>query len=385
MKTKTMDQPQQTMQPISPPRREPNRRLFWLVVILAGLAGGMLYRQVSDFLRSPSIVPRAITPRGNLADEEKTTIAIFKGASPSVVYITTLAVRREQFGFDVQDVPQKGTGSGFVWDDRGHIVTNFHVIMDAQKVRVMTSDHRTWDAEVVGIAPDKDLAVLQIRGLTGRLRPLPLGTSHDLHVGQRVFAIGNPFGLDQTLTTGVVSALGRTIRSVSQRKIEDVIQTDAAINPGNSGGPLLDSAGRLIGVNTMIASPSGSSAGVGFAVPVDTVNRVVPELIAYGRLVRPRLGISLAPEHVLREMGIAGVLILNVEEGSGAAGAGLQGTNRTPDGQIVFGDVIQSVGGKSIESADDLLGVLEKHKAGDVVEVGVLRGDRKMTMRVRLQ
>ena len=373
------------MQPISPPRREPNRRLFWLVVILAGLAGGMLYRQVSDFLRSPSVVPRAITPRGNLSDEEKTTIAIFKGASPSVVYITTLAVRREQFGFDVQDVPQKGTGSGFVWDDRGHIVTNFHVIMDAQKVRVMTSDHRTWDAEVVGIAPDKDLAVLQIRGLTGRLRPLPLGTSHDLQVGQRVFAIGNPFGLDQTLTTGVVSALGRTIRSVSQRKIEDVIQTDAAINPGNSGGPLLDSAGRLIGVNTMIASPSGSSAGVGFAVPVDTVNRVVPELIAYGRLVRPRLGISLAPEHVLQEMGIAGVLILNVEEGSGAAEASLQGTNRTPDGQIVFGDVIQSVGGKSIESADDLLGVLEKHKAGDVVEVGVLRGDRKMTVRVRLQ
>jgi S1-C subfamily serine protease len=359
--------------------------LFWLVVILAGLAVGLLYRQVSDFLRSPSIVPRAVTPRGNLADEEKTTIAVFKEASPSVVYITMLAVRREQFGFDVQEVPQKGAGSGFVWDDRGRIVTNFHVIMDAQAVQVTTSDHRTWNADVVGIAPDKDLAILQIRGLTGRLRPIPLGTSHDLQVGQRVFAIGNPFGLDQTLTTGVVSALGRTIRSVSQRKIENVIQTDAAINPGNSGGPLLDSAGRLIGVNTMIASPSGSSAGVGFAVPVDTVNRVVPELIAHGRLVRPRLGISLAPEHVLREMGIAGVLVLNVEEGSGAAEAGLQSTYRAPDGRLVLGDVIQSIDGKAAVSADDLLSDLEKHKAGDVVEVGILRADRNTTVRVRLQ
>ena len=380
-----MDQPPHSYPPELPPQAAPNRRLFWLIVILAGLAVGLLYRQVSDFLRFPSAEPRAITPRGDLADEEKTNIAIFKEASPSVVYITTRAVRQEWFGFDVQQVPQEGTGSGFVWDDRGRIVTNFHVIMDAQAVTVTTSDHRTWKADVVGIAPDKDLAILQIRGLTGRLRPIPLGTSHDLQVGQRVYAIGNPFGLDQTLTMGVVSALGRTIRSVNQRKIEDVIQTDAAINPGNSGGPLLDSAGRLIGVNTQIASPSGSSAGVGFAVPVDTVSRVVPELIAYGRLVRPRLGVTLAPEHVLRQMGIAGVLVLNVEEGLGAAEAGLQGTRRATDGRIVLGDVIQSVDGRVIASGDNLLSVLEKHKAGDVVEVGILRADRRMTVRIRLQ
>ncbi|HSW45831.1 MAG TPA: trypsin-like peptidase domain-containing protein, partial [Phycisphaerae bacterium] len=315
------------------PGRDANRRLFWLIVILAGLAGGLLYRQCGEFRKERILEPRAIAPRGALMDEEETTIRIFKESSPSVVYITTMAVRSDLFGLNMMEVP-RGTGSGFVWDDKGHVVTNFHVILNADSVKVTTFDHKTWDADVVGAAPDKDLAVLRLRGGPDRPRPIPLGTAHDLQVGQRVFAIGNPFGLDQTLTTGIVSALGRSILSVSQRRIDEVIQTDAAINPGNSGGPLLDSAGRLIGVNTAIASPSGTSAGVGFAVPVDIVGRVVPELIAYGRQVRPRLGVSLAPDHVLRQMRIGGVLIREVEEGSGAAEAGLRGTRWAGDGRI---------------------------------------------------
>jgi S1-C subfamily serine protease len=379
-----MDLPPDNPPPSPAPRPAADRRLFWMVVILAGLAGGLLYRELSDFFAAGTLEPRTITPRGDLADDEKTTVAIFKEASPSVVYITTLAVRSDRFGFNMLEVPQ-GTGSGLIWDQRGHVVTNFHVIRDADAVKVATSDHRTWDAEVVGVAPDKDLAVLRLRGSTDRLKPIPLGTSHDLQVGQRVFAIGNPFGLDQTLTTGIVSALGRTILSVNDRKIEDVIQTDAAINPGNSGGPLLDSAGRLIGVNTAIASPSGTSAGVGFAVPVDTVNRVVPELIAYGRQVRPQLGVTLAPDHVLRQTGIDGVLIAGVQDGSGAAEAGLRGTRWTTDRRIVLGDIIQSINGKPVRSADDLLNALEKHKVGDTVEVTILRQDSKLTVRVRLQ
>ena len=375
--------------PLPPPRyvvrrTDPRRRLFWLVVILAGLAGGLLYRQVSEFLFAPPIEPRAVTPRGNLTDEEKTTIAIFKQVSPSVVYITTLAVRPDRFGLNMAELP-RGAGSGFVWDKQGHVVTNFHVILNADAVKVTTSDHRTVDAAVIGVDPDRDLAVLRVRGDENRLHPIPVGSSQDLQVGQRVFAIGNPFGLDQTLTSGVVSALGRTIMSVTDRKIEGVIQTDAAINPGNSGGPLLDSAGRLIGVNTAIASPSGSSAGVGFAVPVDTVNRVVPELIANGKLTRPKLGISLAPDQVLRGTGVQGVLIMGVEEGSGAAQAGLRGTQWTQDGRIRLGDVIQGIDGKPIRSADDLLSALEKHKSGDVVKVTVLRGDKKLTVEVPLQ
>lgn len=366
------------------PRADDSRRLFWLVLILAGLAGGLLYRQVAEVFRTSSVEPRAITPRGSLSEQEQTTIAIFKEASPSVVYITNVAVWTDRLGLNVQEIP-RGTGSGFVWDSQGHIVTNFHVILNADAVKVTTSDHRSIDADVIGVAPDKDVAVLRLRGGGGGLRPIPIGSSHDLQVGQAVFAIGNPFGLDQTLTTGVVSALGRTIRAVTDRTIEDVIQTDAAINPGNSGGPLLDSAGRLVGVNTAIASPSGSSAGVGFAVPVDTVNRVVPELIAHGKLVRPRLGIRTAPEQVLRGTGVTGVVIRTVEPGSGAAEAGLRGTEITRDGRILLGDIIQSIDGQAVRSTDDLLNALDKRKVGDVVEVGILRDGNAMKVQVRLQ
>jgi S1-C subfamily serine protease len=221
-----------------------------------------------------------------LTDDERETIALFEQASPSVVYITSLSVRRDLFTLNVLEIPQ-GTGSGFVWDDAGHIVTNFHVIQNADRAQVTLADRSTWVAELVGVAPAKDLAVLRIDAPAAKLRPLPVGSSEDLRVGQTVLAIGDPFGLDQTLTTGVISALGREIESVAQIPIRDVIQTDAAINPGNSGGPLLDSSGRLIGVNAAIYSPSGAYAGIGFSIPVDTVKWVVPELIEHGELRRP--------------------------------------------------------------------------------------------------
>jgi S1-C subfamily serine protease len=230
---------------------------------------------------------RPVTPRGPLAADELANIEVFKRLSPSVVHITTLEVARDFFSRSVQQVP-RGTGTGFVWDSQGHVVTNFHVIQGGDAARVTLADQSTHRATLVGAFPDRDLAVLKINLPRERLHPIPVGTSRDLQVGQKVYAIGNPFGLDQTLTTGIVSALNREIDSVNQRTIRGVIQTDAAINPGNSGGPLLDSAGRLIGVNTAIYSPSGGSAGIGFAIPVDEVNRIVPRLIKEGRITRCR-------------------------------------------------------------------------------------------------
>jgi S1-C subfamily serine protease len=325
--------------------------------------------------------PRAVTARGDLAEDEKSTIELFKRASPSVVYITTLSRRAVNF-FEMTDVPQ-GTGSGFVWDRQGHVVTNFHVLAGDSFV-VTLSDQSNWKATVVGVEPDKDLAVLRISAPAEKLPPILVGTSKGLQVGQKVFAIGNPFGLDETLTTGVVSALGRTIESLRGRKIQNVIQTDAAINPGNSGGPLLDSAGRLIGVNTQIASPSGASAGIGFAVPVDTVNEVVPELIAHGRIVRPRLGIVPASEGVTHQLGVSGVLVLAVQNGTGAAKAGLRGTERDRDGSFILGDIIVGVAGKDVASYDDLVTALEKQKIGDTVPVKLVRNDRTVTLNVTL-
>jgi S1-C subfamily serine protease len=325
---------------------------------------------------------RPVVARGDLAEDEKSTIDLFKRASPSVVYITTLSRRAVNF-FEMTEVPQ-GTGSGFLWDRQGHVVTNFHVLQGSDSSVVTLSDQSNWKATVVGVEPDKDLAVLRISAPAEKLPPILVGTSKGLQVGQKVFAIGNPFGLDETLTTGIVSALGRTIDAVTGRKIQNVIQTDAAINPGNSGGPLLDSAGRLIGVNTQIASPSGASAGIGFAVPVDTVNEVVPELIAHGRIVRPRLGIVPATEGIARQLGVTGVLVLTVQEGSGAAKAGLQGTGRDRDGSLVLGDIIVGVAGKDVASYDDLVTALEKQQVGDTVPVKIVRNDRALTVPVVL-
>jgi len=383
--------------PLPPPAPSPygpRRRTPVWPFLLALLAAWLVFQLASgprpDWLQrqlkgdgGASADPRPVVPRADLTAEEKTTIAIFKQASPSVVYITTLAPRGFGF-FDVFQVPQ-GTGSGFVWDREGHVVTNLHVIQGASSARVTLADQSEWKASLVGYAADRDLAVLRIGAPRAKLPPILVGTSRDLQVGQKVFAIGNPFGLDQTLTTGVVSALGRSIESLTNRKIQGVIQTDAAINPGNSGGPLLDSAGRLIGVNTQIASPSGASAGIGFAVPVDIVNQVVPQLIVHGRLERPQLGIVPADDRVTERLGVKGVLILDVSEGSGAQRAGLRGTRRDRDGSLILGDIIVAVGGRDVHDLDSLYDALERHKPGETVPVKILRDDRTREVYVALQ
>jgi S1-C subfamily serine protease len=354
--------------------------LFLILIIVAAL---WWYQASYRSPLNPDAEPRPVTARGDLAEDEKNNIELFETVSPSVVYITSIELRRSLFSLNVYEIPQ-GTGSGFIWDKEGRIVTNFHVIEDANRVEVTLADHSTWKGRLVGIAPDKDIAVLQIDAPPEKLRPIMVGESSNLRVGQKVFAIGNPFGLDQTMTTGIVSALGREIESVTGRTIQGVIQTDAAINPGNSGGPLLDSAGRLIGINTAIYSPSGASAGIGFAVPVDIVNRVVPELIRYGKVTRPGLGVTVANDRLAERLGIDGVLIINVLRGSSAEEAGLRGTVRTPGG-IVLGDIIRSVNGVRIGSYDELRNEFDKYHAGDQVVLGILRGSREMEVTVRLE
>jgi len=369
----------------NPPRRPANPQLPGLIIVGVIACGMTWYFSRANgpaALHDPNAAPRAVTPRGDLAADEKSTIEIFKEASPSVTYITNLAVRRTRLSLEPMAVPQ-GTGSGFVYDAQGHVVTNFHVIREAGAVKVTLANHTEWDARLVGVAVDKDIAVLKIDAPADQLKPLPMGESDNLLVGQKVFAIGNPFGLDQTLTTGVVSALGREIQSMSGRLIRDVIQTDAAINPGNSGGPLLDSAGRLIGVNTQIASPSGASAGIGFAVPVDIVRRVVPELIRHGKIVRPGLGVTVLPDHVARQLDLEGVLIGDVKEGSGAEKAGLRGTIVTEGGRVQqLGDVVTGVAGARVRNFNDLLDALEKHAVGEEVDVVFERdgGTKKATV-----
>jgi S1-C subfamily serine protease len=327
---------------------------------------------------------RPIAARGDLAGDELATIELFAQASPSVVYITSLAYRRDFFRMNAVEIPQ-GTGSGIVWDREGRVITNFHVIQGASAAKVTLGDNSTWDAELVGAAPDQDLAVLRIAAPAEALHPLAVGTSTDLLVGQKVFAIGNPFGLDHTLTTGIISALGREITTVTGRTIGGVIQTDAAINPGNSGGPLLDSAGSLIGMNTAILSPSGTSSGVGFAVPVDTIRRLVPQLIEHGQVARAGLGVQIADDHTTRRLGVRGVLVAQVEEGSAAAAAGLQGTRRDARGRLVLGDVIVGVGKKAVGTMHELADALDEFAVGDTVAVTVRRGEREIAVPVVLQ
>jgi S1-C subfamily serine protease len=300
-------------------------------------------------------------------------VDVFKRVSPSVVHITTLETQRDLFSLNVMQVP-RGTGTGFVWDERGHIVTNFHVIQGGNAARVTMADQTTYNAKLVGAFPDRDLAVLKIDAPAAKLPPIPVGTSRELQVGQRVYAIGNPFGLDQTLTLGIVSALNREIESFNNRTIRGVIQTDAAINPGNSGGPLLDSAGRLIGVNTQIASPSGASAGIGFAIPVDEVNRIVPRLIRDGRFVRPALGISAGPPALSQALRLPkGVAIVQVGSGSPAARAGLQPFRRDRNGDIVAGDVLTAINDQPVADLDDMLAALEQRQPGESVTLTLWR------------
>ncbi len=330
-----------------------------------------------------SLIPRPVESRDNLGAEEQGTIDLFERAAPSVVYITSIAVERDVLSANVLELPQ-GTGTGFIWDKRGYIVTNFHVIQNAQAVHVTLADRTTWDAQLVGIEPDKDLAVLRIDPEKATLQPLTLGTSKGLRVGQRVFAIGNPFGFDHTLTTGVISGLKREIKSVTDRPIQGVIQTDAAINPGNSGGPLLDSAGRLIGINTAIVSPSGAYAGIGFAVPVDTVNRIVPQLIKSGRVKKPGLGIRIIESNMLRAHGITGAVVADVIPGSPADLAGVIPLQKQPQGKIELGDSIISIDGITVEDGDDLLKALDEKAPGDKIILTLKRGQNERTVEVKL-
>ncbi|MES9849589.1 MAG: trypsin-like peptidase domain-containing protein [Candidatus Thiodiazotropha sp.] len=344
--------------------------------------------QVEQWLAGLTSEPRQVTPRGDLASDEQATVEIFQQASPSVVYITTLQRVRNPWTRDIFSVPQ-GTGSGFIWDDLGHLVTNHHVIAETAQANVRLNDGRSYQAVLVGSSPDHDLAVLRIRVPFDRPPPVPVGSSSDLKVGQKVFAIGNPFGLDYTLTTGVVSALDRSLpESRSGVAVDHLIQTDAAINPGNSGGPLLDSAGRLIGINTAIYSPSGAYAGIGFAVPVDTVNRVVPELIAKGRYVRPSLGISVDEDinrTILSKLDLEGVLVLQVTAGTAAETAGLRSTFIDPNGDLVLGDVIQAIGGRSVTTVNELLGRLDDFHLGDQTTISIWRNGEELELTVVLQ
>ena len=359
----------------------------WLVAVLLIMVSVLMLRNAGlvSWLSPPAATqPRPVTPRGDLADDEKSTIEIFRKASPSVVHITTLTHRRDRLNLNVTEIPE-GTGTGFLYDEAGHVVTNFHVIRGAQAARVSLSDNSVWSARLVGYEPNKDLAVLRIDAPPDKLRKIDIGQSSQLQVGQKVFAIGCPFGLDQTLTTGVISGLGREITSIGGRPIEGVIQTDAAINPGNSGGPLLDSAGRLIGINTMIYSPSGVYAGIGFAVPVDIVNQVVPELIQYGRVERVVLGVSLFEDSLARRLGVrAGALVRGVTERSGADAAGMEPTYINEDGDLVLGDVILDIGGRTIRTVTDVAKSMDGRKPGDQVSVVVDRRGKRVSMSVEL-
>jgi S1-C subfamily serine protease len=318
--------------------------------------------------------------------EEQANVNVFRQSSPSVVNISTakaVAVQRGDVTLNVGRLPS-GTGSGFLWDDAGHVVTNYHVVEGSDFVKVKLTDGTEWDAEKLGEAPEFDLAVLKINAPASRIRPLAVGRSDNLEVGQKVYAIGNPFGLDQTLTTGIVSGLGREIDARSGGVIRGVIQTDAAINPGNSGGPLLDSQGRLIGVNTAILSRSGSSAGIGFSVPVNTVRSTVPLLINGQMVDRGYLGLALAPMSISRQVSDEGVLILGIAEDSPAANADLRSTTRNDSGEVVLGDVLISLNGKRISDSEALLAMLQEHHAGDEVTMGIKRGEEYSRLDLRL-
>ena len=324
-------------------------RLVWITA--AAVLVSIVWQSIpliQSALLSWQADPRAVTPRGDLAADEKSTIELFEHSRDSVVFITTAERVVDPWTRNAYDVP-RGTGSGFVWDALGHVVTNHHVIAGASRAII--------------------------------------GTSDDLKVGQKVFAIGNPFGLDWTLTTGIVSALDRELPNDEGGVIRELIQTDAAINPGNSGGPLIDSAGRLIGVNTAIFSPSGSNAGIGFSVPVDTVNRVVPQLIALGAYAPPRLGIQYDPrvDAMLARAGGSGVVILGVEPDGPAAQAGLRSARITADGRIIPEDLVIGLGSDEVQDAADLRTALEKYKPGDLVELRILRAGEPERISIQLQ
>lgn len=378
------------------------------VLLIAGLIGGAYYiGSLNDTKQQFQIKPavdyssekmvdssegentkvnlkkRDIQPVTRVTSAEEATIKLFEESAPSVAFITTSTLRKDYWTRDVTEIPA-GSGSGFIWDYDGHVVTNFHVIKDASKAIVTLADHSSYEAELVGYEPRKDIAVLKIDAPVSVLRPIPVGTSSDLKVGQSVYAIGNPFGLDQSLTTGVISALGREIQSQAGIPIRDVIQTDAAINPGNSGGPLLDSSGRLIGVNTAIYSPSGAYAGIGFSVPADVVNWVVPDIIKYGEVRRPILGVELVNEQMRVREQASGPIIMNVTPGGAAQQVGIRGMSRDAYGRNQQGDVILAINGQKVETNLDLIFELEKYAPGEEITVTYQRGKKEIDIDLRL-
>ena len=353
-----------------------NHHFFLMLVLL--MAGYLLWHSVANQRGRIRSEPREITPRGNLAEFEKTTISIFEAAAPSVVYIFT---ENAMNGFFGTRQATQGAGSGFLWDINGHVVTNLHVLEEASSIQVRLDSGEAIDATFVGGSPGHDLAVIRLRQVPPEILPIPVGTSANLKVGQTVLAIGNPFGLSRTLTTGVVSALDRLLPTATGREVVGAIQTDAAINPGNSGGPLLDTAGRLIGVNTAIISGSGSSAGIGFAVPVDVVNEVVPILITRGKIPRPGIGFIPLDDEITARLGVAGVVIERIIDNSEAQRAGLSGIDYR---RRSLGDVIVGVGDEPVRDMDDFVRAIEKHAIGQSVTLRVRNGDRIREVTVTL-
>ena len=403
---------------LTPRTQRPRRAVLTAAAPEANLSVGELKKLLSDrgvdfrdCLEKADLVQRLKESSGRrapavpsqLLDSEQRVVSTFQRVSPSVAFITTSQLAVESpLNFKAMEVPA-GSGTGFVWDEAGHVVTNYHVIAGRgggapPRVKVRLQGYaEAFDAVVKGVEPDKDIAVLKIE--SGSLpAPVAVGTSSDLAVGQTVLAIGNPFGLDYTLTTGVVSALGREVDGAGGRPIKGCIQTDAAINPGNSGGPLLDSSGRLIGVNTAIYAPGAAAGaagnvGIGFAIPVDTVRRVVNELIRYGAVVRPTLGINVADDQTTRglfaqlRLPLEGVLVMSVAPRSPAAVAGLQPTARDSRGQLMLGDLVTEVGGAPVRQVEDLLSAIEERRVGEEVPLKVLRGcdpQREQTLRAKL-
>lgn len=358
--------------------RSQNRLALIILICLIVAAAIIYFDRFADRGRRIVSQPREIVPRGDLADFEKSTIGIFNAAAPSVVYIFT---ENAEVGFFGRRKIRQGAGSGFLWDRHGHVVTNFHVIQGAQRIQVRLDSGKAIGATYVGGSPDHDLAVIRLRSTPLSIQPIPLGTSKGLAVGQAVFAIGNPFGLTRTLTTGVISALDRRLPTAEGREVMGVIQTDAAINPGNSGGPLIDSAGRLIGVNTAIISGSGSSAGIGFSVPVDVVNRVVPKLITNGKIPRPGIGIIILDEEVAAGLGVVGVVIDSVIPGSEAARAGLEGIDYR---NRLLGDIIVGADNKQVENIDDFMNILEEREIGQIILLNVRRDDQIRKVEVKV-
>jgi 2-alkenal reductase len=358
--------------------RSSNRLLFMLLIFLVATAIFIYFDRFADRGRRIVSQPREIVPRGDLADFENSTISIFNAAAPSVVYIFT---ENAESGFFGRREMRQGAGSGFLWDGYGHVVTNFHVIQGAQGIQVRLDTGEAIRATYVGGSPDHDLAVIRLRSTPASIRPIPVGTSSDLAVGQAVFAIGNPFGLTRTLTTGVISALDRRLPTAAGREVVGVIQTDAAINPGNSGGPLIDSAGRLIGVNTAIISGSGSSAGIGFAVPVDVVNQIVPKLITEGKVPRPGIGIIVLDEELAAGLGILGVVIDRVVPGSEADRVGLQGIDYP---NRLLGDIIVAAGNQEVNNIDEFIRVLDNYSIGQSIVLDVRRGDQIRSLEVKI-